>query len=139
MKLKFIAKIESNIKNKNESQLLNKKKEFFFLKFDAHSRIRARLHLKLRMTANDHNWWTTMPVKRHQQPAAEKKDENEACASLLGTFILWICFWLLTLITWFNVGNNFTTTNASNILFEFLCSLKKISHGFNTKKKTWFL
>ncbi len=25
-----------------------------------------------------------MPVKRHQQPAAEKKDENEACASLLG-------------------------------------------------------
>ncbi len=32
MKLKFIAKIESNITNKNESQLLNKKKKdiFFF-------------------------------------------------------------------------------------------------------------
>ncbi len=30
MKLKFIAKIESNIKNKNESQLLNKKKRIFF-------------------------------------------------------------------------------------------------------------
>ncbi len=43
-------------------------------------------------------------------------------------------FWLLRLITCFNVGNNFTTTNAFNILSEFPCSLTKISHGFNTNK-----
>ncbi len=51
-------------------------------------------------------------------------------------------FWVLRLITGFNVGNNFTTTNASNILSEFPCSLMKVSHGFNTnktKKKSWFL
>ncbi len=26
----------------------------------------------LRLNADDHNWWTTMPVKRHQQSSAEK-------------------------------------------------------------------
>ncbi len=40
-------------------------------------------------------------------------------------------FWVLRLITCFNVGNNFTTTNASKILSEFPCSLTKVSHGFN--------
>ncbi len=44
-------------------------------------------------------------------------------------------FWVLRLITCFNVGNNFTTTNASNILSAFPCSLTKVSHGFNTQKK----
>ncbi len=39
-------------------------------------------------------------------------------------------FWLLMLITCFNVGNNFTTTNAS----KFPCSLTQIIHGFNTNK-----
>ncbi len=34
-------------------------------------------------------------------------------------------FWLLRLITCFDVGNNFTTTNASNILSEVPCSLTK--------------
>ncbi len=43
-------------------------------------------------------------------------------------------FGVLRLITGFNVGNNFTTTSASNILSEFPCSLTKVSHGFNTKK-----
>ncbi len=32
-------------------------------------------------------------------------------------------FWVLRLITCLNVGNNFTTTNASNIFSEFPCSL----------------
>ncbi len=34
----------------------------------------------LRLNANDHNWWTTMPMKRHLQSAAKKiykKDGNK--------------------------------------------------------------
>ncbi len=46
-------------------------------------------------------------------------------------------FWVLRLITCFNVGNNFTTTNAYNILSEFPCSLTKVSHGFNTIKNIY--
>ncbi len=42
--------------------------------------------------------------------------------------------WLLMLITCFNVSNNFTTNNTSNILSEFPCSLMTINHGLNTKK-----
>ncbi len=42
--------------------------------------------------------------------------------------------WLLMLITCFNVSNNFTTNNTSNILSEFPCSLMKINHGLNTNK-----
>ncbi len=77
MKLKFIAKIESNITNKNESQLLNKKKkDFFFLNLMPIPASAPDCTSSLRMTANDHNWWTTMPVKRHQQPAAEKKKKK---------------------------------------------------------------
>ncbi len=43
----------------------------------------------LRLNADDHNWWTTMPVKRHQHSGAErktkkKKVENEAPTSLSG-------------------------------------------------------
>ncbi len=75
-----------------------------------------------------------MPVKKHQQTGDEKNkkiNKVEARASLHNPMKL---FWLLTLITCFNVGNNFTTTNASNILSEFPCSLTKISHGFNTYK-----
>ncbi len=30
----------------------------------------------LRLNADDHNWWTTMPVKRHQQSGAEKKKKK---------------------------------------------------------------
>ncbi len=74
-----------------------------------------------------------MPVKKHQQSGAQKKkkkktSENEARASLHIPVKL---FWLLT---HFNVGNNFTSTNASNILSEFPCSHTKISHGFNKNK-----
>ncbi len=47
-------------------------------------------------------------------------------------------FGVLRLITCFNVGNNFTTTNASNILSEFPCSLK-VSHGFNRNKKNIYI
>ncbi len=42
-------------------------------------------------------------------------------------------FWVLRLMC-FNVGNNFTTTNACNILSEFPCYLTKVSHCFNTNK-----
>ncbi len=28
--------------------------------------------LSLRLNADDHNWWTTIPLKRHQQSGAEK-------------------------------------------------------------------
>ncbi len=49
----------------------------------------------LRLNADDHNWWTTMPVKRHQQSGAEKKkkkknDENEARTSYIYIYI-YIC------------------------------------------------
>ncbi len=59
---------------------------------------------------------------------APKKSENEVRASLHNPVKL---FWLLTS---FNVGNNFTSTNSSNILSEFLCSLTKVSHGFKRNK-----
>ncbi len=37
------------------------------------------------LNADDHNWRTTMPVKRHQQSGAEKKkNENEALTSFSG-------------------------------------------------------
>ncbi len=82
-----------------------------------------------------------MPVKRHQKSGAKKKKKKKMktllCASLSDRLIhnpvkLWGS---LRLIMCFNVGINFTTTNASNILSEFPCSLTKVSHGFNTKKK----
>ncbi len=79
-----------------------------------------------------------MPVKRHEQSGAkkrkkEKKDEKEARASLLVHIhnpvkLFW--FWVLRLITCFNVGNNLTTTNASNILGVSMFTYE--SHGFNT-------
>ncbi len=44
------------------------------------------------LSANDHNWWTTIPEKRHQQSGAKKK-KDDARASLPGTFIiLWNFF-----------------------------------------------
>ncbi len=30
----------------------------------------------LRLNADDHNWWTTMPLKRHQQSGAEKRKKR---------------------------------------------------------------
>ncbi len=100
-----------------------------------HSRICARDRSWL--NANYHNWWTTMPVKRHQKYGAKKKKKKEKTllrASLSDIHNPVKLFWVLRLITCFNVGNNFTTTNTSNILSEFPCSLTKVSHGFNTKK-----
>ncbi len=81
-----------------------------------------------------------MPVKRHQQSSAKKnkikknkkKDENERHFQVGYNHNPVKLFWVLRLITFFNVGNNFTTSNASNILFQFSCSLTKVSHGFNT-------
>ncbi len=79
-----------------------------------------------------------MPVKRHQKSGAKKKRKKKTKtllrASLSDIHNPVKLFWVLRLITCFNVVNNFTTTNASNILSEFPCSLTKVSHGFNTKK-----
>ncbi len=36
--------------------------------------ISARSH---RLNADDHNWWTTMPMKRHQQSGAEKREKKK--------------------------------------------------------------
>ncbi len=74
-----------------------------------------------------------MPVKRQQQSGAKKKkrDENVARASLSGRLhSVKTCETFLAV----DVIANFTTTNASNILSEFPCSLTKISHAFNTNK-----
>ncbi len=74
-----------------------------------------------------------MPVKRHQKSGAKKKKKK--MKTLLRVSLSDIhnpvkLFWVLRLITCFNVSNNFTTTNAFNILSEFPCSLTKVSHGF---------
>ncbi len=89
----------------------------------------------LRLNANDHNWWTTMPMKRHQQSCTEKKKKKKKMKTKharhfqLGNIHNPVkLFWVLRLITCFNVSNNFTTTNASNILSEFPCSLIQVSH-----------
>ncbi len=39
-----------------------------------HSRICARD--RSRLNANDHNWWTNMPLKRHQKSRAKKKKKK---------------------------------------------------------------
>ncbi len=120
------------------SQLLKKNKTK--KNVTRHSRICARNRSQL--NANDHNWWTTMPVKRHKKSGAKKKKEKKKMKTLLRASHSdrlihnpVKLFWILRLITCFNVRNNFTTTNASNILSEFPCSLTKVSHGFNTNKK----
>ncbi len=67
------------------SQLLKKKQK----KPDApfpHPRPRP---LTPHVCADDHNWWTAMPVKRHKQSGAEKrekkkKDEKKALTSFSG-------------------------------------------------------
>ncbi len=88
----------------------------------------------LRLNGNDQ----TIPMKRHQQYGAERRKQSP-CITF--RHIHNKVFWLLTLITCFNVGNYFTTTNTSNILSEFPCSLMKIIHSFNMNKnqKSWFL
>ncbi len=71
----------------------------------------------------------TMRVKRHQQSSAKEKTikyENEAHFQV-GHILNPVKFvWVLRLITFFNIGNNFTT-NAYNILSEFPCSLTKLA------------
>ncbi len=72
---------------------------------------------------------------RNMEPRKKKKKTKTLLrASLSDIHNPVKLFWVLRLITCFNVGNNFTTTNASNILSEFPCSLTKVSHGFNTQK-----
>ncbi len=71
-------------------------------------------------------------MKRQPQSGAEKNmKKDEARAAFLGSLPH---FWLLTLITCFNVGNNLTTNNAYNVLSDFPRSLTKTSHGFTTNK-----
>ncbi len=65
----------------------------------------------LRLTANDHIWWTTKPGKRHQQSSASRP------VTLKPVHLGYVhnpvkLFWLLTLIThwkcteWKKLGNN---------------------------------
>ncbi len=55
------------------SQLLKKKKTWRTISTSAPATARAS---SLRLNADDHNWWTTMPVKRHQQSGAEKRKKR---------------------------------------------------------------
>ncbi len=76
----------------------------------------------------------TSGIRRREK----KKKKDEASASLFQVAYIHNhvkLFWLLTLTTRFNVGNNLTTNNTYNILSDIPCSLTKISHGF-TKNKT---
>ncbi len=72
----------------------------------------------------------TSAIRRWEKK--KKKDEARAFSGRLHNPVK--LFWLLTLITRFNVGNNLTTNNASNILSDFPCSLIKIKHGFTMNK-----
>ncbi len=74
------------------------------------------------------------PWKWHQQSGAEKRKRKKMKPVHHFRYIHSPVklFWLLSLITCFNIGNHFNDT--SNILSEFPCSLMKISHGFNTNK-----
>ncbi len=58
-------------------------------------------------------------------PVHHFQSHSQSCETFFG---------LLTLITWFNVGNSFTTNDTSNIRSEFPCSLTIICHGFNMNK-----
>ncbi len=72
------------------------------------SAIASSRTLCLRLAANDHNWWTTIPGERHQQTGSRKRKEQKMKPVHY--------FQVPSLITCFNVGNNLTTNNASNIL-----------------------
>ncbi len=88
-------------------------------------------------------WWTTKYARektseiRRQKKKKKKKMKTKPVRHFQVGYIHnpVKLFWVLSLITCFDVGNNFTTTNASNILSEFSCSLTEVSHGFNTNKK----
>ncbi len=81
-----------------------------------------------------------MPVIRHQQSGTKgkkikkRKVKTNPCITFNHIHNLVKLVWLLMLITYFNVSNNFNTNNTSNILSEFPCSLMKISHGLNMNK-----
>ncbi len=86
-----------------------------------------------------------MPVNRHPAPIKVKKKKEMKTKPVRHFQVGYIHnpvkrFWVLRLITCFNVGNNFTITNAS-ILSEFPCFLTKVSNGFNRIFffKSWFL
>ncbi len=62
----------------------------------------SRIHTScLRLNANDHNWWTTMPVKRHQKSGAEKSKrmKTKPVRHFHNPVKL---LWVLRLITCFN-------------------------------------
>ncbi len=76
-----------------------------------------------------------MPVKRQQQSGAKKEKEKKKMKTKpVHHFQVGYIHKPVKLFLAVDVIANFTTTNASNILSEFPCSLRKISHGFNTNK-----